>query len=427
MITPSFSITATERVLPKLALDFTTASLDSRVTFTRTTDATNPATYVNSSGYVTAATNNQPRFDYDPVTLACKGLLIEESRTNLYTYSSDFRDTATAGSTRPWVYLNSSVVEDDTTAPDNTDTGDLLLPTAGLGSHRLNRSVTMTGNVTYTQTLYAKPAGYSRIALYWVGLGYYTTFDVSTGQVLHTLGGISSTISSAGNGWYKITNTYTQAASPGSGIRIYVVSPSAVTIADFDANGTDGVYIWGAQMEAGAFATSYIPTTTTALTRNADVATMTGTNFSDWYNQTQGSFYASSDSLYISASPVVYGRPLTVRDGTASNVLELLYTPTVTALQGYVAGSFQGGPGVGGTILANTIYEQVGAYATNNVNSGVNGVAGTTDTTFAIPTVNEMRIGAGRGNTPPYHNGHIQKIMYWPQRLTNAEIAAFSK
>ncbi len=84
MITPSFSLTATERVLPKLALDFTTASLDSRVTFTRTTGASNPATYVSSTGYITSATNNQPRFDYDPITLTCKGLLIEESRANIF-------------------------------------------------------------------------------------------------------------------------------------------------------------------------------------------------------------------------------------------------------------------------------------------------------------------------------------------------------
>jgi len=83
MITPAFGLTATERVLQKLALDFTTAALDARVTVTRTTNATNPATYINSSGVITAATNNQPRFDYDPVTLLCKGLLIEESRANL--------------------------------------------------------------------------------------------------------------------------------------------------------------------------------------------------------------------------------------------------------------------------------------------------------------------------------------------------------
>ena len=111
MITPSFSLTATERVLPKLALDFTTASLDSRITFTRTTGASNPAAFVNSSGYITAATNDQPRFDYNPVTLACKGLLIEESRANLLLQSENFSTT--------WTNFASSESLESVTNPTN--------------------------------------------------------------------------------------------------------------------------------------------------------------------------------------------------------------------------------------------------------------------------------------------------------------------
>ena len=106
MITTSFGLTATERVLPKLALDFTTASLDSRVTFTRTTGASNPATYVNSSGAITAATNNQPRFDFNPVTLVCKGLLIEESRRNLFK-GSDLSDPTYVAVTNQTVFPGS--------------------------------------------------------------------------------------------------------------------------------------------------------------------------------------------------------------------------------------------------------------------------------------------------------------------------------
>ena len=87
MITPAYSPTATERVLPRLALDFTTASLDPRVTVTR---ALNTATRVNSSGDVEVVSANLPRFDFDPTTLVCKGLLIEETRTNLLRYSEAF-------------------------------------------------------------------------------------------------------------------------------------------------------------------------------------------------------------------------------------------------------------------------------------------------------------------------------------------------
>jgi hypothetical protein len=80
MMTSSYSITATERVLPRLALDFTTAVLDPRVTFTRS-GAT--ATRVNASGFIETMAANTARFDYDPMTLAPKGMLVEESRTNL--------------------------------------------------------------------------------------------------------------------------------------------------------------------------------------------------------------------------------------------------------------------------------------------------------------------------------------------------------
>jgi hypothetical protein len=99
MITPSFSLTSTERVLPSMALDFTTANLDSRVTFTRTG---NTATVVNSSGNVVGINADLPRFDYDPIALTCKGLLIEESRTNLIPYSSDFNDAS-------WTKQNANV------------------------------------------------------------------------------------------------------------------------------------------------------------------------------------------------------------------------------------------------------------------------------------------------------------------------------
>ena len=159
MITPSFSLTATERVLPKLALDFTTASLDSRITFTRTTGASNPATYVNSSGVITAATNNQPRFDYDPVTLACKGLLIEESRSNLAKYSQDFSNAV-------WT-LGGATIGSSTTSPDGTSNGQSLMETSATSAHRfyVTSSITVTNGTTYTFTIFAKKNGRDYVRL----------------------------------------------------------------------------------------------------------------------------------------------------------------------------------------------------------------------------------------------------------------------
>ena len=148
MITPSFSLTATERVLPKLALDFTTASLDSRVTFTRTTDATHPATYIGSDGLVASAANNQPRFDYDPVTLACKGLLIEESRANLLLQSNTF-DTS-------WTATRASAVSQTVTAPDGSSSAfKLTEDSTASNTHFIQQNVTGT-LAAYTWSVYAK-------------------------------------------------------------------------------------------------------------------------------------------------------------------------------------------------------------------------------------------------------------------------------
>ena len=127
MITPSYATTATERVLPRMALDFTTGVLDPRVTVTR---ALNTATRVNSSGYVEIVNANLPRFDYDPVTLTPKGLLIEEARTNLLTYSEQFDNAA-------WGKQGSSVSQNVQTSPDGSVDADKLIEDATTGEHRL--------------------------------------------------------------------------------------------------------------------------------------------------------------------------------------------------------------------------------------------------------------------------------------------------
>lgn len=330
MITPAFGLTATERVLPKLALNFTTAALDARVTVTRTTNATNPATYINSSGVITAATNNQPRFDYDPVTLLCKGLLIEEARAN-------------------------SLL--------NTD----LLAT---------QSVTVTAAVRT--------------------LSFYGTGTV-------TLSGTHTAVVS-GTGAYPTRTTYS-----------FTPSAGALTLT---VTGT----VQFAQLELGTFATSYIPTTSTSLTRNADVVSMTGANFSDWYNATEGTFVAG---LLI---PVIAGGNyfFSATDGTINNEI----APRATGAAAVISSVNTGGaPQAGitaGTMVANTATTVSFAYKVNSFASALNGAVAQTDTSGTVPTVDRLIIGA-RTSTINYINGYVRSLRYYPQRLTDAETRAFSK
>jgi hypothetical protein len=332
MITPSFSLTATERVLPKLALDFTTATLDPRVTFTR---SGNTATYINSSGVITAINADLPRFDYNPTTLICQGLLIEESRTNL---------------------LLNSLID---------------------GTSLSAQSVTVAATA-YTLSFY--------------GTGSIDLSGTHTATVI-------------GTGTYPSRKTYTFTPTAGS---------LTLTV-----TGT----IQYAQLEAGAFATSFIPTAGTSVTRNADVATMTGTNFSSWFNATEGTYvvwgalpsnYSTGLQTFIQSSAGTAANRIAFVNNAGADVINMEMITSSSVVAGFYPSYISGN-----TKLAF-------AYKLNNTNYGKDGASGTTDTSCAVPTMSQLNIGANHipGN---YLNGYVQKIFYYPQRLINAELAATSK
>lgn len=374
MITPSFSLTATERVLPKLALDFTTASLDPRVTFTRT-GAT--ATVVNSSGLIAGVAANTPRFDYTLNTGGvCKGLLIEESRTNLCTFSQDLSGTN-------WGSPNGATVQiNQATAPDGTTTANYVTQTGGTQIFR--KTITLNNAIIYAASCYVKAVSGN------------TTFRIDIGDTTEA----TITLTSS---WQRIT----------------VTNLGANNWVDFKINGPGTYAIWGAQIEVGAFATSYIPTTSAALTRNVDVATMTGTNFSDWYSAGAGGIVA-----LVLPSTVSGTRPvLQFDDATANEVIALSGNTTNPELVIVDGGSPQAQIDAG-TIAANTAYNLGAAWNTNNCAAAVNGGAAVTDTSATIPTVTQARLGSDGTN---YLNGHFQTVRYWPQRLIDAEVQAFSK
>lgn len=333
MITPVFAPTSTERILPKLALDFTTASLDARITFARTG---NTATVIDNTGKIVAVNANVPRFDYNPSTLSCLGLLIEESRIN--------------------VLLNSLI--------DGTNLS--------------------------TQTVSVTAAART--------LSFY-----GTGTIVLS-GTHSATV--AGTGAYPSRTTYT-------------FTPTAGNLT-LTVTGT----VQYAQLELGTFATSFIPTAGTAVTRNIDSATMTGTNFSSWFNATQGGFYAKYDTASTAANNGI----LSASGGNNGERIQLSHLTgarryVVTTL-GVTQTSLSGG--TLGSVSANTVAGMTCAYQTNSFVAAVNGGTVATASSGNIPTVNTLYIGSDGAGTNLL-NGHIAKISYWPQRITNAESQAFSK
>jgi len=416
MLTPAYSPTATERVLPRLALDFTTANLDARVTVTR---ALNTATRVNSSGFIASVNADLPRFDFDPTTLACKGLLIEESRTNAITYSQDFGNAA-------WVRNITDVNTDVAASPDGTTNADKLIPTATSGVHGVYQDAALVNGTVYAFSGYFKADGYRRIMLREsTAFGYAVAFDLISGTVVGT-SSATGVITDAGNGWWRCTMLFTSGWTNTSAMYAFVLPDNGTSYgtATFTGDGTSGVLAYGVQLEAGAFATSYIPTTTTSLTRNADAVSMTGTNFSDWYNASEGALsFEGSILADQGATTVDFSQ---ISNGVSnSNIISLCMFGATAPLFQVVNGTTQANIDLG-TLAVGSVFKMTGAYKLDSFAGAINGGAAVTDVSGSIPT-GMTQIGLGNRLGGGYMNGHARRFMYWPQRLTNAEVQAFSK
>jgi hypothetical protein len=420
MITPAYAPTATERVLPRLALDFTTGVLDPRVTVTRALDT---ATAVNSSGYVATVNANLPRFDFDSVTLAPRGLLIEETRANLTLNSSNLSAVS-------WSLLRATNTQNSGTAPDNTNTANLLLDTATSGTHvAIQLFIKAASPIAYSASIFLKAGVRTRGEFRMTdqaGNGTRVTFNLSNGTVgTPTVFGTGFTLGSASvvalrDGWYRVILTTTSNSATTLGLETYIAN-DALAIS-YVGNGS-GFFVWGAQLEAGAFATSYIPTVASTVTRNADVVSMTGTNFSSWYNASEGAFLTKFSFPSIPASQFRY--VLAANDGTATNFIAIAGNTTSNVPAGRViaSSSTQASMG-GGAITANQEAIGVLAYKQDSFAYGQNGATLGTDATGLVPTVNRLDIGA-LGSS--FACAHIQRIAYWPQRIINNETLSFSK
>jgi hypothetical protein len=350
--------------------------------------------------------------------------LIEETRTNLVLQSSAFNTT---WSLDEILAFGSGSIVDATTSPDGTVNADLIVPNTNSSSvHRVRLAVVTTAAAN-TASFYAKAAGYSKIGFRdGQTTGAYATFNLSTGQVISQGSGGTGSIENAGNGWYRCFVTLTAGAVTRLDITplpdTYISGSPLFT---YSGDGTSGVYLWGAQLELGTFASSYIPTTTTSLTRNADSVTMTGTNFSDWYTSGSGTIIVSTLLSALSTTAA----QTSINLGVDGNNQIYLYANNTAGSRDAVIVTSGSGQGFNSISGANTTsYTKQGfAFATNSSAHVINGGSPVTDATVTLPSAaNTLTIGS---NLSGFNllNGYVAKIMYWPQRLTNAELQAFTK
>jgi hypothetical protein len=349
------------------------------------------------------------RFDHTPTTGVSNGLLIEESRVNSLVRSQEFGTT--------WSTTRGTITADTAIAPDGTLTADKLRDTTDNDTHFVAQTFTGTA-AAYTFTVFAKAGSRSFIALRLfngtsqVGLAYYNLGTGATGTV--TAG--TATITNVGNGWYRCALTATLAASASCTADIYLASADNTN--SYAGNGYSGAFLWGAQVELGAFATSYIPTVASAVTRSADAASMTGTNFSSWYNASEGTLYVDGTP----GSDVAGYCDVNVAASGNQNYIGILLVSTSNRNNVFTNGAIQAQMNVTGATVG-TPYKIAFAYRVNDFAAAANAGTVLTDTAGTVPVVSQLNIGAATGNRL---NGPIRKLAYYPLRLTNAQLQAIT-
>jgi hypothetical protein len=386
--------------------NMTTSGFDSRITFTRASSGT----FFNGSGILQTASTNVPRLDHSPTTLQSLGLLIEEQRTNLLLQSGWAGAVAGSPGTAPTSWVLGTVSGSPTSALvssiyGTTDSAQAVL-FSGVTGDRLwyQQVINVTNGTTYVVTIFCE------------------TVTGTPGNVLAVIAGTATRSIISDQGINPSSKTRASITFTATGTGTVIIRTGIGAASGLIDNAT--AQLSRPQVEAGAFPTSYIPTVASTVTRNADVASMTGTNFSSWYNATEGTVFTE---YQVTAG--TNQRAFAVSDGTLNNVMNILVTNASgngSSFAVTTAGSLVASVPSNLATQSETLYKVAGAYKVNDVNGARNGTVGTTDTSAAIPVVDRANIGSG-GAASQFLNGYIQRIAYYPVRLSNDQLQALTR
>ena len=393
------------------------------------TRATN-ATRVNASGLIESVASGIPRLDYfaSGGTVGCPALLVEPSAQNLVFNSADFTASGTWTSGANTISANVTATLD----PAGTNTAEKIIPTAVSATHFISsvQSIAIASGTTYTLSVFAKAGGYDflRVAFSTEIMPVSNrgaSFNLTSGTVGDTQAGVTAKIENYGNGWYRcsISRAATISATPSSPFFFNSQNSDSATSVTFTGDGTSGAFLWGAQLETGSVATSYIPTTTAAVTRNADAVLVSGA-VSGSIGQTEGTIYAEVDVRTLGAAKNI----LQIDNGTATNRIGLFVDISPTRLT-FLMSSAGVTNSLSGTVATGVI-KIAASYSSGNVQVFTNGsflVSGTI-ATYPIVALNAISVGSriSSGVYGVFLNDRIRAVALYTTRLTDAELAAIT-
>jgi hypothetical protein len=334
---------------------------------------------------------NIPRLDYSNGT--CPSLLVEPQRTNLVTYSNDLTNSI-------WTKVRSTITANDTTSPDGTQNADKITLDSGTNIKFLEQ--TQLQNGTYTQSVYAKAGTHNFLQLL-VGSDAtpYCNFDLVNGT--YSASGCTASITAVGNGWFRCVMTY----STTIGDVVYLFAVNSLSSARASSTSSTGYYyIWGFQLEAGSYSTSYIPTTSASVTRNADVISKTG--ISSLIGQTEGTLFF--DIVFPQNTTPSY---IGISDGATSNRLILGCEFGTFFTFGYGYSTLP--------LSINTPYKIALAYNSTNMKIYANGSLIATVLGSVPSGMNRFAFDSG-GNTQ-HLIASVKSAALWKTKLSDTQLA----
>ena len=382
---------------------------DGQLTFSRASTATR----VNASGLIETVASNVPRLDYLGST--CPKLQLEPSRTNLKTYSED----GTGGQWGNPYQL--SVTANQAASPDGATTADQIADTSASTPHRFEPNFTATNGTDYTFSYFAKANTLTQCHIYgftdnFVFSGQQVIFNLSTGTVVSNTGGGTAAITPYGSGWYRVSLTLTSGASS---LGYWGFGPAKNGEISYTGDGSS-FYMWGIQLEAGAYATSYIPTTTAAVTRLAESASKTG--IASLIGQSEGTVFVEFKRV---PKGVNYQAVVTLQGASTAYLIEMYFGTANTLLAAvYNSGAqFQAAT----SALSEGTYKAAIAYKTNDFAFYVNGVQISTDNSGTVPALSTYNLGDFTYAAGNAQADGINQALLFKTRLTNAQLAEITQ
>jgi hypothetical protein len=371
------------------------------------------ATRVNANGLIESVASGVPRLDYytSGGTAGCPALLVEPSAANSLLQSA-------AWNVSPWAATSGSqgatVSGNVTASPDGTTNADKLIEAAVTGNHFCLQTLTLTSGTTYTASFFVKASERTRGRLRTSGSGVYwdMDFNLTSGTVTN---GTNPFIQNFGNGWYRIGATFT--ANQASNNFILFLYDASGNVS-YTGDGTSGLFVFGAQVEVGSVATSYIPTTAAAVTRNAEVITLSGA-VSGCIGQTEGTIYAEVVNTLVASYAEAYvyrvfadaNNEIWARKEGGGNTYSFRWranSQNTTFLN---------------VAVPNGVNKIAFGYKSGDTALFLNGSqVATTNTDVRAFSVNPTTIALGSTSSGQFFNDRIRAVALYTTRLTNDEL-----